>query len=199
MSISYVKHIKPLEDAGENDTAIAQLISGVTAKDIEVADVRLLMRERQLWIKDSITRARDRGKIGVAMKDPSFPSELYDALCEFEAALYDMSAETVSCASRIDIAGQVYSVIGGLVAFGAITADDRTAFYDLGGGLIQDGATDADVANIRSAYQSQVANQSRQDGILSLQAEIENTWINPAISDGSTDAATLRATIKAGL
>jgi hypothetical protein len=37
------------------------------------------------------------------------------------------------------------------------------------------------------------------DAIQQLKAEIENTWINPALSDAASTADEVRAAIKAGL
>ena len=70
---------------------------------------------------------------------------------------------------------------------------------ELGGGQPNIGTTEADVADSRTRYQAELAEQERKDSIFALQAEIENTWINPAISDGISTEAEVRASIKSGL
>jgi len=73
------------------------------------------------------------------------------------------------------------------------------SMYALGGGKPYESVTAADVASVRDAYDAEVANSVRVDEIEQLKAEIENTYINPAISDGSSSADQVRANIKANL
>jgi hypothetical protein len=58
---------------------------------------------------------------------------------------------------------------------------------------------EADIAASRNHHAADLAEQQRRIEITALQAEIENTWINPAISDGVSTADQVRASIKAGL
>ncbi|MEO1530278.1 MAG: hypothetical protein AAFX06_33215 [Planctomycetota bacterium] len=206
MTINYLADVKPLEDAGQTDAEIATALATLTVRDMPVEALRLVMRERKLWLKDPISRARDRGKIGVAMTGAGFPAALYDGLVEFEAALYDMSATHVSTASRIDIAGEVAQVIGGLRALGVVTAEDAEAFYTVGGGMKYPDVNAAAIAAARQEHADEVVEQSRMQveqsrmrDIDALRARIENDFINPAMDDGSSTAADVQAAIKAGL
>ncbi|MEO1526721.1 MAG: hypothetical protein AAFX06_14900 [Planctomycetota bacterium] len=197
--MNYSKDIKPLEDAGLSDQQIADALATLTVRDMPVEALRQVMRERKLWLKDPISRARDRGKIGEAMTRAGFSEALYGGLVEFEAALYDMSATHVSTSSRIDIAGEVAAVIGGLAESGVVTSEDVTAFYAVGGGMKYPNVDAAAVATARQAHADEVAEESRMQEIDALRARIENDFINPAMDDGSSTAADVQAAIKAGL
>ena len=87
----------------------------------------------------------------------------------------------------------------GLLAAGLITQVQLDAFYGLGGGQPNAKVVEKDVVDSRNTYNAQQTEELRQDSIRSLQAEIENNYINPAISDGKTTAEELRAAIKAAL
>ena len=69
----------------------------------------------------------------------------------------------------------------------------------LGGGRPFEGSTQQDIDDARTAYQSNQAEEVRRNSLLAVQAEINNTFINPAISDGTTSAEELKSAIKAGL
>jgi len=69
----------------------------------------------------------------------------------------------------------------------------------LGGGKPYAGTVEADIIASRNQHAADLANQQRQSEIIALQAEIENTWINPAIRDGVSTSDEVRASIKAGL
>ena len=61
------------------------------------------------------------------------------------------------------------------------------------------GTVEADIVASRNQHAADQAEQQRQSEILALQAEIENDYINPAVSDGVSTADQVRASIKAGL
>lgn len=198
--MNYLTEIKPLENVDQtNDAEIAAIQATRTVVDLPVLDVRALLRERKLWLKDPISRSRDRGPIGVAMAGGSMPSALYHALVELEAALYDQSAALLRTSTELTIAGEVAATLGGLLATGVIVQADIDAFYAIGGGLKYPGATAADVASDRQAYQNAQTELARQQSIEAVRANIENTWLNPAIADGASTAAEVIAAIKAGL
>lgn len=132
------------------DEAIAEALAYLTHRDLPVLAVRELLRERELWLKDPKTRARDLGTIGEAIE--IMPDALFHALVILEAALYDESANTLSTSTRPDKALQVGQTIDGLLAMGLITANHRAEFYAIGGGLkYPDGVIDSDVVNARAA------------------------------------------------
>jgi len=91
------------------------------------------------------------------------------------------------------------ALTSGLLAAGLITQAQYDGFYNLANGRPNPNLVEQDIIDSRNAYQAEVAEQNRQDSILSLKAEIENMYINPAVSDGVSDEATVRAAIKAGL
>ena len=61
------------------------------------------------------------------------------------------------------------------------------------------GASVDDVIAARESYNAIVADEQRMQGIEQLRAEIDNVWVNPAVSDGVSTADEVRAAIKAGL
>ena len=164
----------------ETDADIAAALRPLTAQDIPVADVRTLLRERGLWLKDPITRARSFGTIGEAMQQPGFPPELYGALVALEAALYDQSAGHLSTATRPAIAAQVSATVAGLQSVGALNVEDVTAFYSLGGGLqFPQGIGADDVVAARTAYNERTA---RDDASIALKQRYDELW-NEHISE----------------
>ena len=134
-----------------SDAAAAAALAPLTARDLDVTEVRVLLRERGLWLKDPISRARSLGTIGAAMTQAGFPPALYAALSELEAALYDQSATQISTATSAEIAGKVAATIAGLLAVGAMTAADAAAFWELGDGQPFAGIAEADIAADRAA------------------------------------------------
>lgn len=176
MNVDYLTQVKPLEVAGLADAEIADVLSPLTAIDLPVLEVRRLLRERQLWMKDPIDRARKHGSIGVAMQTKGFPAALYSSLVALEAALYDQSAETLSTASSYSIAGWVSGTLAALKAVSAVTEDDIDAFYAIGGGRPFADAVATDVATSRAANQTKVADEAANARVLDLQLQATEIW-----------------------
>ena len=76
------------------------------------------------------------------------------------------------------------------------TCDELIA---IGGGKPYAGTVEEDITVSRNQHVAEQAEQQRQSDIIALQAEIENDYINPAVSDGVSTADQVRAAIKAGL
>lgn len=151
--INYKKHILPGLEAGKTITEIVEDLKPRTAKNIDVLDVRAFLRERMLWMKDPITRARDKGKIGQAMIKEDFPEQLYMALIALEASLYDQSAVQLTTSTDFTIASQVSQTIDGLTMMGIISQEDAQEFYKLGDGCPFKTLTVEEVETVKADYE----------------------------------------------
>ena len=70
---------------------------------------------------------------------------------------------------------------------------------EAGGGQPDADVSVDDVIAAREKYNAILADEQRMQGIEQLRAEIDNVWINPALSDGASSADEVRQLIKAGL
>ena len=135
MNPIYDSFIKPMEDDGAADEQIVAAVAGRTLKNMPTADVRILMRERLLWLRDPRTAALTKGKIGGAIELGALPGELIDGLTELAAALWDSSANNLLTRDSPNVATQAKGLTDALLAMGVIAAEDVEAFYAVGGGL----------------------------------------------------------------
>ncbi len=189
--ISYIKDVKPLEDQGLNDVEIAYALSARTANSIPCGDTKVVLAGSGAIIEDPLTQQRSGTLI-----------EHYETLTGVDKSLVSWFISHVMVRG-VEIGSNDYprstelqTIVDGLPTSLDSVAEEIIA---LGGGQPDAGTTEADVVDSRTRYQAEVAEQERKDAIFALQAEIENTWINPAISDGTSTEAEVRASIKAGL
>lgn len=193
--LNYLVQIKPLEDDGMSDTDIASLLAASTNKDISIAELENFLDFENLAKRDALSGSwvgvlPDEVTNNVFGLGPGL-AELFSHMNKPRSVIVDT---TVS-----PWATDALALTNGLLAAGLITQAQHDGFYDLANGRPNPNLVEQDIIDSRNAYQAEVAEQNRQDSILSLKAEIENTYINPAVSDGVSDEATVRATIKAGL
>ena len=190
--LDYNSQVKPLEDAGLTDAEIAQHFAAATANAIPCYDAKLELEEAAVVREDPVTGQRVGSLIdhynGLADGDEKqllgwFISHVFGRGQNVTANEYPRSI-------------QVSLVMAGLPAEMATVS---AAIIALGGGQPFAETVEADVVASRQAETDRQAEIARQDSIGALQAEIENTWINPAIADGESTAEQVRAAIKAGL
>ena len=193
--MDYIRDIKPLEDAGKTDAEIATLLSAKTVTDMPNLLLRKYLHRNNLWLTDPATGLRLAGAIGEAYAALSVPNKAL--VRKLQAWVYDQ--DSIETENNLEVAAEFKTIIDGLVNLSIITSTDRANIGSLAGGLRFGAQTATDVSDVRDANDAAVAEEVRQDSLLSLQAEIENTWINPAVSDGTSDALSVRAAIKAGL
>lgn len=190
--IDYLKDVKPLEDKGLDDSQIASHLSDRTAVAIPCGGAKILLEGSQVIVEDPVTQVRSGALI-----------DHYEALPDGDVRSLLQWFISHVMVRGVEIGSHEYprSVELGIVVASLPVAIQPVAseIIQLGGGQPDAGTTAADVGSIRDAYDAEQANIARQNSILSLQAEIENTWINPAVADGSSTAADVRAAIKAGL
>lgn len=190
--LDYNTQVKPLEDAGLTDAEIAQHLASVTAKSIPCYDAKLLLEESGLVEEDPVTAQR----VGSLIDHYSaLPAGDYKKLLGwFISHVFGRGQNVVL--NEYPRSVQVAGMLAGLPAEMSDAVDE---LLQLGGGQPFAGTVEDDVAAARQADADEQAEVQRYNDILALQAEIENTWINPASVDGVSTAAEVRAAIKAGL
>lgn len=195
MALDYLRDVKPLEDAGKTDAQIATLFSAQTQVDMPSTMLRKYFHKNNLWLIDPATGLWSAGAIGAAYGGLTAPQK---ALVR-KLWVWVYEQDSIETENDLDIAVEFKTIIDGMVSLSILTAANRNAIGSMAGGLRHGAQTAGDVVAARDAYTTGETEQARQDSIRSLQATIENTWINPAVSDGVSTAAQVQAAIKAGL
>lgn len=195
MPIEYLRDVKPLEDQGMSDADIASLLAASTNKDISIAELENFLDFENLAMRDALSGTW----VG------TLPDEVTNnvfGLGPGLAALFSHMNKPRSIIVDTTVspwATDALALTNGLLAAGLITQAQHDGFYDLANGRPNPDLVEQDIIDSRTNYQSGLAEEARQQTILTLQAEIENTYINPAVSDGVSTEAQVRAAIKAGL
>lgn len=193
MALSYLDDIKPLEDQGYTDSQIASYYSQLTTGPISCGDAKILMEEAGAVVEDPVTQARTGSLI--THYETLAPGPVKQLLAWFITHCFGRGDQINSHLQPR--ASQVLGVVASLPA--GELRDLGSKIVELGGGQPNLGLVASDISQARSAWQAGEQEAARREAIQSLQAEIENTWINPAISDGVSDSASVRAAIKAGM
>ena len=190
--IDYLSQVKPLEDQGLTDAEIAHSIANQTLRAMPCYDSKLILEEQQLVREDPVTGQREGSLIDhyKAMTDPVLKS-----LTGWYISHVFGRGENVN-SHEYPRSSQVAMVMEDLPVEMQPACDQLIA---LGGGKPCAGTVEADIVASRNQHAADQAEQQRQNEILALQAEIENDYINPAVSDGVSTADQVRAAIKAGL
>jgi len=190
--LDYISQIEPLESAGKTDAEIASYYNSITSSPIPCAELKVLLEESGLVSEDPVTGNRV-GSLVDHYAGLSSGTEK-SLLGWFISHVFGRGVEISS--DEQPRAGQVALVVAGLPAEMAGVVD---SMYALGGGKPYESVTAADVNSARDVYNAEVANSLRINEIEQLKAEIENTYINPAISDGVSIVDQVRENIKASL
>ena len=189
--IDYIADIFPLESS-MTDSEIAIHLSARTQKPIPCDDARVALMESGAVVEDPVSGARGGDLIdhyaGLS------PGEEKSLLGWFIAHCFG-SGDEVSTNS-LPRSVQFALVEAGLPVELEAAAGSLIA---LAGGRPDPLVSTADVVSLRVAHNDSVSEMARQDSISSLRAEIENTWINPAVSDGVSTETEVREAIKSGL
>lgn len=194
MALDYLTNVKPLEDQGYTDTQIASYYSAVTAKAVNCVEAKVMLEERGVALQDPLTGQLTGGEL-ITYYNGLPDGQNKGLLAWFLSHVFNRGIEISSHTQPR--AAQIVDMIGNLPA--GPLQDAGQALIELGGGQPYAGTTDTDIIALRNAHNASIVEQERQATILQLQAEIDNTWVNPAISDGTSTAAEVRAAIKAGL
>lgn len=188
--IDYLADVQPLESK-LSDSEICAHLSSRTAKAIPCSQARIVLQESGAVVEDPISRSRSGALV-----------QHYSSLAEGEeksllgwAIAHIWSGEEIST-NVYPRSIQFDTVLSGLPD---ALSDVVAAVVNLGEGRPTPTVTESDVAAARESYNAIVADEQRMQGIDQLRAEIDNVWINPAVSDGVSTADEVRAAIKAGL
>ena len=190
--IDYLSQVKPLEDQGLTDPEIAYSIANQTLRAMPCYDSKLVLEETGLVREDPVTGQRTGSLIDhyQAMADAQLKS-----LTGWYISHVFGRGENIN-SHEYPRSSQVAMVMADLPAEMQPACDELIA---LGGGKPYAGTVEADIVASRNQNAADQAEQQRQSDIIALQAEIENDYINPAVSDGVSTADQVRAAIKAGL
>ena len=189
--IDYITDVKPLEDQGLNDSEIAYAISARTAAPIPCGGTKVVLEGSGAVVEDPVTQQRSGSLIA---HYETLDGDDKSLLAWFISHVMVRGVEISSNEYPRSI--QLESIVDGLPSSLDSVAQDIIA---LGGGQPNKGTLAADVVASRDRYAAEQAEQKRKDAIFSLQAEIENTWINSAVSDGESTADQVRKLIQEGL
>ena len=190
--IDYLLDIKPLEDQGLDDATIANHLSSRTLNPIPCEDTKVLLEGSGAIVEDPVTQQRSGTLIDHYASLPV--GEEKSLLSWFISHVMGRGIQVTSHDYPRSI--QLAIVVAGLPSSLESLASE---IISLGGGQPDAGTVAADVVAARDAYNAEQAEAARQASIEQLRAEIENDYINPAIADGSSTEAQVRAAIKAGL
>jgi len=190
--IDYLSQVKPLEDQGLTDAEIAYSIANQTLRAMPCYDSKLVLEEAGLVREDPVTGQRTGSLIDhyQAMADAQLKS-----LTGWYISHVFGRGENIN-SHEYPRSSQVAQVMADLPIEMQPACDELIA---LGGGKPFAGTVEADIVDSRNQHAANQAEVQRQNEILALQAEIENDYINPAVSDGVSTANQVRAAIKAGL
>lgn len=203
--MDYLTDIKPLEDAGKTDAETAEILATITNGPISPHAAKLHLRDAELW---EATPTGYDGKFQVAFEDATHITATIKSLTNLWSAVFTDAADTVETELAIRPNGvargsqqclHLFKALGRILNKSQVDQADIDDFYNVGGGLKYPGAVEQDVIDSRAAYQAELDEAGRQVSIEAVRANIENTWINPALSDGVSTAAEVIAAIKAGL
>jgi hypothetical protein len=192
MAFDYITDIQPLEQQGLDDTQIAAHLSARTANPFLCSDAKIILEESGAVVEDPVSIQRSGSLIDAyeAMTDQQIKSLIAWFISHVFGRGDQVSSNTYP--RSVQVATVIASLPPDLQAVGQ-------QLIDLGNGQPDAGTTAGDVAASRAAYEAEQANEIRVQEIEQLRAEIENDYINPAISDGSSSADQVRENIKAGL
>jgi hypothetical protein len=190
--IDYQLDIKPLEDEGLTDEQIAQHLASRTLRPMSCSSARIILQETGAVSVDPIVNARGGSLI-----------EHYEDMVD--GPYRQLLAWFINhvMGEGEDVSTNEYPRS---VQWASVTASMSEELQEVVALLVEsaggqpDAETEApDVAEYRAGYTLQQFDVARVDAIQQLKAEIENTWINPALSDFASTVDEVRAAIKAGL
>lgn len=190
--IDYLLDVKPLEDAGVADSEIAVHLASRTSKAMPCSAARIVLQESGAVVEDPVAGTRTGLLIDHYSSLPQgneksllgwFISHVFGNGDEVSTNTHPRSVQWNSVTLNMPESLQYVA----------------QSLIEKSGGQPNAGTTAADVAASRDSYEADLLEEQRRELIMSLGATIANTWINPAVSDGSSTEAEVRAAIKAGL
>jgi len=157
--MDYLTDIKPLEDQGMTDAEIASLLSASTSRDIQISELENFLDFEGLASRNAITGSWE-GPLPSEIVNNNFGlsaglSKLFNHINKPRSVIVDT---TVS-----PWATDALALTGGLLAAGLINQQQYNGFYDLAGGRPNEGTTEQDVIDARTAYDAEVAAEAAEE------------------------------------
>ena len=169
----------------DNELA-ANIVSSLSNKDIQTADIRTYFREQLLWYWFSPQDMA--GAIQISIESGQLPVELTNALGEMWSSLFGGSATTLLTSSNLEIAQRIFSGMSALIAVGVMTAEQCEAFYAFGGGMVAPNTTAADVQQAKDDHAAQEAAAEAEEARLEAEMELRNEWETAIMDAGAEEA-----------
>jgi len=189
--IDYLLDVKPLQDQGLDYGTIAAHLSARTKAPIPCDYARIILTDLGAVVEDPVTGERSGTLINHYL---ATSGQLKEAIGWFISHCFGAGdvVDTTEYPRSIQFGAVEQQLPAELEAVALALINSASGRPDAG--------TNADdVIDAELLYNVEQAEAARQDSISELKAEIENTWINPAMSDGVSTEAEVRAAIKAGL
>ena len=190
--IDYLLDVKPLEESGVDDSAIAMHLAARTADPILCSDARILLQESGAVVEDPVAGTRAGSLIDYYIGLPQ--GDAKSLLSWFISHCFG-NGDTVNT-NEYPRSVQWTTVTSSMGSDLQIVVEQ---LVKAAGGQPDLDVTVDDVVAAREKYNAIVKDEQRMQGIDQLRAEIENVWINPAISDGVSTADEVRKLIQEGL
>ena len=184
MSLYYTLEQYNLLDL-DNELA-ANIVSSLSNKDIQTADIRTYFREQLLWYWFSPQDMA--GAIQISIESGQLPVELTNALGEMWSGLFGNSATTLLTSSNLEIAQRIFSGMSALIAVGVMTTEQCEEFYAFGGGMVAPNTTAADVQQAKDDYAAQEAAAAAEEARIEAEMELRNEWDDVMATAGAEEA-----------
>ncbi len=190
--IDYLADVKELEDAGVTDDVISQHLSTRTMRAMPCSDARVILQESGAVVEDPVAGTRAGSLIdhysGLPQGESKsllgwFISHVFGNGETVSTNDYPRSVQWATVTTRMDADLQVVTQL----------------LVDAAGGQPDADASVDDVIAARDSYSAMLADEQRMQALDQLRAEIDNVWINPAVSDGVSTADEVRQLIKTEL
>jgi hypothetical protein len=194
--IDYLTDIKPLQDDGVSNADIATHLSSRTAQAMQPAPSQYALQESGAVLTDPVQINHRTGSL-ITYFESMPEGDDKNLVAWFISEIFSNNTVSTNDYPR---SSQYAAIEAGLPASLQPVAAELVS---LAGGRPDAGTTEQNVVDIQAQWEAEeaarIAEEQRQQGILDLQAEIDNDYILPALSDGTSTAEQVRASIKAGL
>lgn len=178
MSYSYINDIKPLQDQGVSNQDIATHIRSRTAAVMQPTPSQYALENAGAVLTDPVQINQRTGSL-ITYYESMPEGDDKNLVAWFISEIF--SGNTVST-NEYPRSSQYAAIEAGLPPSLAPVAEELVS---LAGGRPDAGTTEQNVIDIQAQWEAEeaarIAEEQRQQGIMDLQAEIENDYINPAV------------------
>ena len=169
----------------DNDTA-AGIVSALSLRNLESADVRTLFREESLWFWTAPNTMS--GSIQIAIDNGDLPPELELATGELWSSLFGGSSTIIRTESDNTIAKRIFDGIDALVTLGVMSEGQRESLYALGGGLQAPNTLSTDVQQAKDDKAAGDAAAAAEDARMQAEMALRDEWDVAMVNAGAESA-----------